>query len=103
MAQDYRASWNSRWRRVDQADIPIGLAAGDYTGKEYGAIVYGRGPLFIATLAEEMGAQTFDEFLRHYYKTYKWEISSGHSFKQLAEDHCQCDLTTLFERWVYEK
>ena len=81
----------------------IGLPAGDYSGQEYGAIVYGRGPLFIVALAETMGQKTFDEFYRDYYQLYKWGIAGGHEFKEMAERHCRCDLTPLFEEWVYEK
>jgi aminopeptidase N len=102
-AQSYRASWNSRWERVNRADIPIGLPAGAYVDNEYGAIVYGRGPLFVAAMAEEMGQEKFDEFLRDYYESHKWGIGTGDAFKQLAEGHCQCDLTALFEEWVYGK
>ncbi|OQY20514.1 MAG: hypothetical protein B6I35_10425 [Anaerolineaceae bacterium 4572_32.2] len=92
-----------RWNRVGQADIPIGLPAGSYEGREYGAIVYGRGPLFVMALAEEMGEEAFDEFLRDYYESHAWGIGTGDTFRQLAESHCQCDLTALFEEWVYEK
>jgi aminopeptidase N len=102
-ARDYRSSWDSRWDRVDRADIPIGLPVAAYEGAEYGAIVYGRGPLFVAALAEEMGQEPFDTFLHDYYQTHKWGIATSDSFKQLAEQHCQCDLTTLFEEWVYEE
>ncbi len=102
-AQSYRSSWNSRWDRVDRADIPIGMPAGSYVDQEYGAIVYGRGPLFVTALAAEMGQEKFDEFLRDYYESHKWGIGTGDAFKQLAEGHCQCDLTALFEEWVYEK
>ncbi|MBC8264118.1 MAG: M1 family metallopeptidase [Anaerolineales bacterium] len=101
-ARSYRGSWDSRWERVDRADIPIGMPTGAYVDKEYGAIVYGRGPLFIAALAEEMGQEAFDEFLRDYYQTHKWGIGTGETFRQLAEQHCQCDLTALFEEWVYD-
>jgi hypothetical protein len=102
-AQSYRSSWDSRWEGVDRADIPIGLPVEAYTAKEYGAIVYGRGPLFVAALAEEMGQEPFDEFLRDYYQSRKWGIGTSETFKQLAEQHCQCNLTALFEEWVYEK
>ena len=81
----------------------IGLPVKMYGGREYGAIVYGRGPLFIEALADEMGQRTFDEFMRDYSETLKWGISTGDTFRQLAEQHCQCDLTVLFEEWVYEK
>jgi aminopeptidase N len=103
-AQGYRDSWLGRWDRVDRADIPIGMPSGSYSGPiEYSAIVYGRGPLFIATLAERLGQAKFDEFLRDYYESHQWAIGTGDAFRQLAEHHCQCDLTTLFEEWVYEK
>jgi len=39
----YRSTWQSRWERVSRANIPIGMPAEKYQGKEYGAIVYGRG------------------------------------------------------------
>ena len=103
VAERYRDSWDSRWDRVDRADIPIGMPTGDYEGKEYGAIVYGRGPIFVAALAEKMGEAAFDGFLRDYYESHKWGIGTADGFRQLAERHCQCDLTALFEEWVYEK
>jgi len=34
---------------------------------------------------------------------YVTDNDAGDEFKQLAESHCQCDLTALFEEWVYEK
>jgi len=102
-ARGYRASWTSRWDRVERANVPIGLPTGDYVDEEYGAIVYGRGPLFVTALAEEMGQEEFDKFLRDYYKSHKWGIGTSDAFRRLAEGHCQCDLTALFEEWVYEK
>jgi len=97
----YRESWEERWGRVDFADIPIGLPAGEYEGLEYGAIVYGRGPLFVASLREAMGDKAFDQFIRDYFATYSWDIATARGFHALAEQHCQCDLTGLFEEWVY--
>lgn len=101
-AQGYKNSWESRWQRVDGADISIGLPAAAYQGREYGAIVYGRGPLFIDALAQKMGRETFDAFLRDYAETYRWDIATGEAFKALAESHCGCDLTNLFEEWVFK-
>ena len=72
----YRATWLSRWDRVNRQDIPIGLPAGSYQGREYGAIVYGRGPLFVEALAKRMGQSAFDQFLRDYYQSNKWGIGA---------------------------
>lgn len=102
-AQDFHRSFESRWERVERADIPIGLPAGAYNAQEYSAIVYGRGPLFFETLAETMGQATFDRFLRDYVERNAWRVATVEGFKQLAEQHCGCDLTSLFEEWVYER
>ncbi|MCL4872029.1 MAG: M1 family metallopeptidase [Anaerolineae bacterium] len=101
-AQAYYDSFTFRWSRgAGNADIPIGLPVGDYTLAEYSAIVYGRGPLFLITLQEEMGVDTFATFLPQYYRTYQWGVATSTGFQFLAEQHCTCDLTTLFEAWVY--
>ncbi|NJN99803.1 MAG: M1 family metallopeptidase, partial [Anaerolineales bacterium] len=80
-AAGFRRSLERRWQRVNRADIPIGLPVAGYDESSYGAIVYGRGPLFIEQLAETMGQETFAAFLRDYYKTHLWGIATGDSFK----------------------
>ena len=101
--QGYRDSWLSRWDRVQRSKIPVGMPAETYQGAEYSAIVYGRGALFVEALADKMGQATFDKFLRDYYGSHEWDIGTSASFRQLAEKHCQCDLTSLFDEWVYTK
>ncbi|MCI0477955.1 MAG: M1 family metallopeptidase, partial [Anaerolineales bacterium] len=103
-AQTYRNNnWAARWNRLNRAPIPIGLPASAYKANEYSPIVYGRGPYFVQALAEKMGQATFDKFLREYTQTHKWGIGTTASFKQIAERNCQCDLTPLFNEWVYRK
>ncbi len=99
----YRENWFNRWNRVSQEEIPLGKAAAEYQGPEYSAIIYGRGPIFLQELADKMGQEIFAAFLLDYAQTYQWQVSTTADFKQLAEEHCQCDLTTLFEKWVYLK
>jgi aminopeptidase N len=102
--EGFRRSWYDRWQRVEMAEIPIGLPSGDYSdAAEYGAVVYGRGPIFMETLADRMGEDTFAEFLREYYRSHEWGIARGEAFRQLAEEECQCDLGSLFAEWVYQK
>jgi len=99
-ASGLRQSFVSRWDSVDDAEIPIGMPAGEYEGAEYSAIVYGRGPLFFEALSDTMGEAVFDVFIRDYYQTYKWGIVTGRDLKALAEEDCNCDLTPLFDAWV---
>jgi aminopeptidase N len=96
----FRASLERRWQRLDKADIPIGLPVAAYTPGEYSAIVYGRGPLFVEDLANEMGIENFNSFIQDYYQRYRWAIVTGEDFQQLAETHCSCDLEPLFEAVV---
>jgi hypothetical protein len=99
--QGFRESFTSRWENVDNQPIPIGLPVADYSEKEYSAIIYGRGPLFFEALKDEMGSEDFDAFLRDYTETYSWGIATPEGLKSLAETHCGCDLTALFDEWVF--
>ncbi len=96
----YFENFIGRWQRVDEADIPIGLPVSAYEGDEYSAIVYGRGPIFLRELEEEMGRETFDAFLRDYVSRFRWGVAGTADFRALAEQHCGCDLGPLFEEWV---
>ena len=99
-AAGLRASWDDRWDRTEQADIPIGMPADEYQGAEYGSIVYGRGPIFIEALSEAMGQESFERFLLVYVKQHAWGTASTESFMALAEAECACELSTLFDEWV---
>ncbi len=91
----------SAWNTALDPETPIGLPVSAYPGYEYVAIVYGRGPFFLMSLRDRMGVETFDRFMRDYVRRYAWDISSTEAFKALAEQHCTCDLTPLFDEWVY--
>jgi hypothetical protein len=99
--QGFRGSLEARWDNVGRANIPIGLPVAEYSPEEYGAIVYGRGPLFFVALRERMGTQVFDAFLRDYTETRSWGTSTPEFLQSLAEEHCACELDDLFNEWVY--
>jgi aminopeptidase N len=99
--QGFRNSLEARWDQVGRAEIPIGLPVEDYTGQEYSAIVYGRGPLFFVALRETMGQENFDAFLKEYTETLSWGIATPAFLQSLAEEHCACELDDIFNEWVY--
>lgn len=99
--QGFRNSLEARWDGVGRADIPIGLPVAEYSGQEYGAIVYGRGPLFFVALRERLGEESFDAFIKEYTDTLSWGIATPEFLQSLAEKHCACDLDDLFTEWVY--
>ena len=101
-ARGFRDSLEGRWASINNEKIPIGLSVAEYSDKEYGAIVYGRGPLFFVALREEMGTEAFDAFLKDYTETLSWKISTPETLQSLAEKHCSCDLQKIFDEWVYQ-
>jgi hypothetical protein len=48
-----------------------------------------------------MGEDVFDAFMEDYTVSNAWGIGTGENMKELAEKHCNCDLTNLYEKWVY--
>jgi len=100
-ANGFEQSLLSRWARVDTQKIPVGLPVSAYNGVEYGAIIYGRGALFFDALREKMGEDAFDSFMRDYTASNSWGIGTGEELKDIAEDKCGCNLTPLFEEWIY--
>jgi len=99
-ADGFEASLRGRWARVDTQPIPIGMSVAEYEGSSYGAIVYGRGAFFFEALREEMGKENFDAFLKEYTVSNTWGIGTGGNMLALAEKHCKCNLTKLYDKWV---
>lgn len=99
-ADAWRSNWDGRWDRTDRAEKPVGLPAAAYDQREYSSIVYGRGPLFVAQLAERMGQAKFDQFLKSYTARFRWGIATTDDFKTLASAACACDLSDLYQAWL---
>ncbi|CAG1016974.1 Aminopeptidase N [Anaerolineales bacterium] len=100
-AQGFRSSLEGRWEYVGKELIPVGLPVRDYNDAEYSGIVYGRGGLFFEALRDEMGMDNFDAFMKDYTQSNAWDIVTAEKLKQNAEKYCGCDLTRLFENWIY--
>jgi hypothetical protein len=100
-ARGFQDSLEDRWAQVINKKIPIGLPVAKYTAREYGAIVYGRGPLFFVALKDEIGIEAFDALMKDYTQTLSWKISTPQTLQALAERHCACDLQKIFKEWVY--
>jgi hypothetical protein len=82
------------------------MTAYDYTLDDYLATMYGRGPDFLYIISHTIDQTVWEEILRDYYQTYKWNgryAPTTASFQQLAEEHCECHLDSLFASWVERK
>lgn len=53
--------------------------------------------------SDELGEAALDGMLFDYSAEFRFEISTTEVIKDFLEDACQCDLTDMFEQWVYEQ
>jgi hypothetical protein len=84
-------------------DTPIGLGIGDYESSgDYYTTVYYKGALFYHALRNELGDESFFEFLETYYERYRYQFVNTEAFHATAEEVCQCDLDDFFDLWVYQ-
>ncbi|NIM96022.1 MAG: hypothetical protein GTO18_20165 [Anaerolineales bacterium] len=83
---------------------PVGLSVYDFPTFDamYSWIVYGKGALFLDKLREELGHNVFLRFLQEYYRQHKYQVATGESFKETAEQVSGVDLDELFDRWVWK-
>ena len=95
-----KAEWNSFWSRTGKAEISIGGPVSSYPGNTYGAIVYGRGPLFMVALADYIGEGAFEDCFQRYYQNFKWHIATSASFEGWFQACSAKDLSAIFQKWV---
>jgi hypothetical protein len=94
-------SWYGRWERIENQEIPIGLIASAYGDTAYSPIVYGRGPLFFLALEEQLGNEVLLDSLKTYAEEFQWSTANSEDLKESLETSCNCDLTEMFEEWIY--
>jgi hypothetical protein len=72
----------------------------DFSKREYGIFVYGKGPLFFNALRQEVGDEIYFKIMRTYYSEYKYNIADGDDLLEVIERVSGQDVDSLFERWM---
>ena len=93
-----------RWEQARQEgrDRPVAGPVASFAPEDYGAIVYGKGPLFFHHLRELVGDALFDEILRAYFQEHYYRIATAESFLAVAEKLSGQNLNALYQRWILE-
>ncbi len=99
-AKNYLNSFYDRWDSVSREGIPIGLPVSEYSDSNYGAIIYGRGPIFFSILESKIGEEKMGRFLEEYFKEYLWKNVTPMDLQAKIESICECDLSSEFISWV---
>ena len=90
-------------RAVGRTETPIGLPLGEYASEnDYAVFVYLKGALFFDALRNRLSESGFREFLQTYFADQRYGFGSAEAFQKTAEATCACDLTNLFDLWVYQ-
>jgi hypothetical protein len=72
----------------------------DFSEREYGIFVYGKGPLFFNALRQEVGDEIYFKIMRTYYSEYKYNIARGDDLLEVIERVSGQDVDPLFEKWM---
>ncbi|MEM6431143.1 MAG: M1 family metallopeptidase, partial [Deinococcota bacterium] len=98
-AQAFRNSLEGR-RRAVFSERKVGQPVADYSSREYGAIIYGLGPLILIDLADLIGEEVLMGFFREYTLQNAWQRVDSEEFEDQLETYCNCVLDEFFETWV---
>jgi aminopeptidase N len=90
------------YRRLSESEqeIAVGLPVEAFSEELYGAIVYGKGPLFFQALREQVGDEAFVQILRAYYDRFRYAIAYPQDFMALAEQVSGQDLDPLYAEYI---
>jgi hypothetical protein len=72
----------------------------DFSERDYGIIVYGKGPLFFKSLREEVGNDTYLKIMQTYFDRYKYQVAQGNNLLGVIEEISGQDIGPLFEQWI---
>jgi aminopeptidase N len=86
---------------VEDGDLLIGLPITAYPSfNVYYRTIYGKGPVFLRTLREELGDDIFFKALQLYYRRHRYGIATTENVQQAFEDASGRDLDNLFRAWA---
>jgi hypothetical protein len=81
-------------------DMPAGLPVADYPEALYGAVVYGKGPLFFHELRQKVGDEAFERILRTYFEEHRYGIAYPQDLIEIAERVSGQELDALYQEWI---
>jgi hypothetical protein len=86
--------------KKDNEDLPVGLPVSAYTEKQYGEIVYGKGPLFFDAVRKQIGDDYFYKFMRTYYQRFKYQIAKPKDLLATIDEVSGQKVDPLYSQWI---
>jgi hypothetical protein len=81
-------------------DAAVNQPVSAFNENDYGAIVYGKGPLFYDAIRTKMGDSKFFEFLQTYFQRFRYKIAFPEDILNTAQSTCGCNLQSEYNQWI---
>ncbi|MBI5034190.1 MAG: M1 family metallopeptidase [Chloroflexi bacterium] len=81
-------------------DAAVNQPVGAFDENDYGAIVYGKGPLFFDAIRKKMGDDKFFKLLSTYFERYRYKITFPEDVLKTAEEINGASLQTEYDQWI---
>lgn len=79
-------------------DQPIDTTSAAYTETNYNLMVYGKTPIWMNDLQQQLGAQIFDSSMHHYFETWKFKHPYPQDFKNEIEESSHQNIDSLYNK-----
>jgi hypothetical protein len=89
-----------RTAQEDQRDRGVAGPVASFSEHDYGAIVYGKGPLFFDALRADLGDEAFFAALRHYLETNRYSVAYPGDLIAALEETSGQQVDDLYEFWI---
>ncbi len=81
-------------------DAPVGLPVAAYSGRDYGPVVYQKGPLYFHALRQEVGDESFWAILQAYFARNRYGVATPESWLAAVEAVTGDEHRALYEQWI---
>ena len=86
--------------KKNNEDKPVGLPVAAFSEREYGEIVYGKGPLFFDAVRKKIGDASFFKFMQTYYQKFKYQIAKPEDMLRTIDEVSGQQVDTLYNQWI---
>jgi aminopeptidase N len=86
--------------KEDCRDAPAGLPVAAYSDEDYGAVVYGKGPLYFHALRQEVGDDQFWTILQTYFTRHRYGVATPEDWLAAVKAVTGQEYRALYEQWI---
>jgi len=86
--------------KEDGRDMPAGLPVAAYSDEDYGAVVYGKGPLYFHALRQEVGDDQFWTILQAYFSRHRYGVATPEDWLAAVKAVTGQKYRALYEQWI---